>query len=141
MNELFLLGLVFLIGRILFGGFFIRSGVNHFRNKAGMAAYAASRGVPVPELAVITTGTLLILGGAGIVLGAYVKWALIALVLFLVPTTFMMHNYWTETNPMERMNSEINFYKNIALLGAVLMMFVMADIVWVYSLRAWFNLG
>jgi hypothetical protein len=33
-----------------------------------------------------------------------------------------MHNYWVETDMMQRINQRVNFQKNIALLGAALMM-------------------
>ena len=39
MNELFL------IGRLIFGGFFAYNGLNHFLSLAGTAQYAAAKGV------------------------------------------------------------------------------------------------
>jgi uncharacterized membrane protein YphA (DoxX/SURF4 family) len=47
---------------------------------------------------------------------------LIALVLFLVPVTFIMHAFWKIQDPMAKMGETINFTKNIALLGAVLIL-------------------
>ncbi len=87
-----------------------------------MAGYAASKHVPSPKLAVYFTGLLMFLGGAGVLLGISPEWALACLLLFLVPTTFIMHQFWKETDPMQRMSQTINFTKNIALVGAVLMM-------------------
>lgn len=40
-----------LLGRILLGGFFTYVGLNHLINPAAMAEYAASKGVPLPEVA------------------------------------------------------------------------------------------
>ena len=42
----------FLIGRLLFAGFFISSGINHLKKRKEMAEYARAKGVPQPELAV-----------------------------------------------------------------------------------------
>ena len=42
----------FLIGRLLFGGYFIVSGINHFKNKGQMTQYTASKNIPQPEVAV-----------------------------------------------------------------------------------------
>jgi len=42
--------------------------------------------------------------------------------VFLVPVTFMMHAYWQETDPMQGINQRVNFQKNIALLGAALLL-------------------
>jgi uncharacterized membrane protein YphA (DoxX/SURF4 family) len=43
-------------------------------------------------------------------------------VLMLIPTTFMMHKFWKETDMQTRMNENINFTKNLALIGALLLL-------------------
>jgi uncharacterized membrane protein YphA (DoxX/SURF4 family) len=53
---------LFLIGRIIFGFYFVFNGFNHFSNLSMMSGYAQSKGVPAPKLAVIFTGLLLLLG-------------------------------------------------------------------------------
>ncbi len=125
---------IFILGRVLLGGYFIKSGYAHLKNLKGMAGYAASRGVPQPEVATVFTGMLLLLGGIGILLGVYVQFALFCLIVFLIPVTFKMHQYWKMTDPMQKMVEEVNFYKNLALLGAVFMLF-MVPLPWVLSLR------
>lgn len=109
------------------------SGYGHIKNSTMMAGYAGSQGVPSPKAAVLLSGLLIILGGLGIMLGVMVTWAVAAIVLFLVPTTLMMHKYWTMTDPNMKMNHAINFRKNIALLGAALM-FLAIPQPWMYSL-------
>lgn len=47
---------VFLIGRILFGGFFLYNGINHFKNRNMLAQYAGAKNVPMPEAAVMASG-------------------------------------------------------------------------------------
>lgn len=113
---------LFLIGRIIYGGFFITSGIRHFTSLEQMAQYAASRGVPLPELAVIVTGLLLLAGGLSVLLGAWPAWGVLCLVVFLVPVTFIMHGFWADTDAQMRSMNEIQFYKNMALLGAALML-------------------
>ncbi len=125
--------MLFLIGRILFGGFFIMNGVNHFLHLKNMVGYSQSKGIPMPKTAVIGTGVLLILGGLGIVVGAYIPYAVACLALFLIPTTFMMHQYWKIQDPMARMGDQIHFMKNMALLGAALMLLAI-PMPWVFSL-------
>ncbi len=115
--------LFFLLGRILFGGYFLYSGINHFSKVNTMAGYAGSKHVPSPKLAVYFTGVLLFLGGAGVVLGISPAFSLSMLLLFLVPTTFIMHQFWKVTDPAQRMGDMINFMKNVALIGAILMIF------------------
>jgi putative oxidoreductase len=113
---------LFLVGRIILGGYFIENAYNHFKNVDGMAGYAASKGMPMPKVAVIVSGLMLLLGGLGILLGAYVGAAIFLLVLFLLGTLVKMHTYWKVEDPMARMGERINFYKNLALIGALLML-------------------
>jgi putative oxidoreductase len=118
--------LVFLLGRILYGGFFVLGGINHFRHLDMMAGFAASKGVPAAKVGVVLSGLLIVLGGLCVIVGICPQVGLIAIILFLLPVTFLMHNYWVETDMMARINQRVNFQKNIALLGAALMMLMMS---------------
>ena len=57
-----ILHILFLIGRIIVGGYFLMAGLNHFANVKMMAGYAKSKGTPGAEAAVVGTGILLVLG-------------------------------------------------------------------------------
>ena len=54
----------FMIGRLLFGGFFLYSGINHFKQREGMSQYAKGKNVPMPNVAVVASGAALVVGGA-----------------------------------------------------------------------------
>ncbi|HET6197546.1 MAG TPA: DoxX family membrane protein [Acetobacteraceae bacterium] len=112
----------FLVGRILAGGYFLMGALHHFTNTSQMAHYAALRGVPTPTAAVLLAGVLLLIGGLSLLLGAFPRIGVAALVLFLVPVTLVMHAFWADRDPMMRMNDVINFGKNVGLLGTVLML-------------------
>ena len=113
---------LFILGRILFGGYFIRAGVMHFIHWGGMKGYTASKGIPMPAFSLTIGSLLLILGGAGILLGFLIPWAVGALIVFLVVASLTMHAFWKDTDPGTRMGNEINFYKNVALIGGLLML-------------------
>ena len=115
---------IFLIGRVILGLFFIYSAYNHFSKIASTAGYAASKGVVAPQAAVILTGVLLLVGGVSVLLGLYPVVGLTCLVAFFIPVTFLMHSFWTDTDPNVRMMNMVNFTKNLALLGALLMMYI-----------------
>lgn len=121
------MSIIFLIGRILFGGYFILNAWNHFAHLKANMGYATSKGVPMPKLAVIITGLLLLFGGLGVVLWFQIKIAFLLLILFIVPVTFMMHQYWKIADPMQKMGEKIQFQKNLAILGALLMMFAVSS--------------
>lgn len=124
---------VFLIGRIIVGLYFIKSGYDHFAHLAGNVGYAQSKGLPMPKAAVIVTGIMLALGGLSILLGLWPTYGIALIVIFLVATLFTMHTFWKTTDPGEKMGDEINFYKNLALAGALLMILAIPQ-PWVYSL-------
>lgn len=112
---------VFLIGRLIAGGYFLMSGFNHFTKIAMMAGYAKSKRVPVPSLAVGGTGLLLLLGGASLLLGFYPRVGAALLVIFLLGASFGMHAFWAIEDEQVKASEMINFLKNMALLGLVLM--------------------
>lgn len=116
------MGDVFLLGRVLLGSFFTYYGVNHFLETAAMAQYAASKGVPQPELAVLVSGALIVVGGLSVLFGMWPQIGAACLALFLIGVTPIMHNFWDVADPMLRMNETAHFMKNVALLGGVLMM-------------------
>ena len=115
---------LFLIGRIIFGGYFIYNAFNHFTHVKMMSGYAATKSVPMPSVSIIISGLLLLLGGISVVLGVAPFIGLLCLIIFLIPVTFTMHSFWTDSDAASRMGNQINFYKNMALLGAVLMAFI-----------------
>jgi len=112
--------ILFLAGRIIVGLFYVTSGINHFRNLKMMVAYAKSKKVPLPGLAVPTTGLMLLAGGASVLLGLYPAVGSAIIVLFLLPVSLMMHNFWA-LPPEEKALQKVNFMKNMALLGSALM--------------------
>ena len=124
---------LFLVGRILFGGFFLMNAMNHFTKVDMLEGYAKSKGIKSSKLAVVGSGLLLLIGGLGILLGAYIEYAVLALVLFLVPVSFKMHNFWAVRDPQAKMMDMVQFMKNMALLGAALMLLSMSQ-PWPYAL-------
>src|SRR5437588_93758 len=111
-----------LIGRLIFGAFFLYNGLNHFLSLAMMAQFVAAKGVPAPTVAVAGTGALLLFGGISILLGWRPELGVAAFVVFLLGVSFPMHNFWAETDPTQRMNDMGHFMKNMALMGATLML-------------------
>jgi uncharacterized membrane protein YphA (DoxX/SURF4 family) len=110
----------FLIGRILFGGYFLYNGINHLRNRQQMAPYAQSKGLPAPEFLVTASGIPLIIGGASLLLGVKPKLGAAAILGFLAGVSPIMHDFWRNQDPNERQNNMINFMKNAALAGGAL---------------------
>ena len=66
-------------------------------------------------------GLIALAGGLSVALGYHAKAGAWLLVLFLVPVTFTMHRFWAEKDPMLIQMQQVNFLKNLALLGGVLL--------------------
>ncbi|MCE7987708.1 MAG: DoxX family protein [Caldilinea sp. CFX5] len=108
------------VGRLVVGGFYLYYGINNVVDFAGMAGYAAFKGVPLPGLAVIVGAILLILGGLSLLTGYRPTLGIAVLVIFLLPVTMLMHNYWTITDPQMRVIEQGLWMRNMALAGAAL---------------------
>lgn len=108
------------LGRLVLGGFYLYYGVNNIVDFAGMTGYAAFKGVPLPTMAVIVGAILLIGGGLSLLTGYRPVLGIAALVVFLLPVTMLMHNYWTITDPQMRVIEQGLWMRNMALAGAAL---------------------
>jgi uncharacterized membrane protein YphA (DoxX/SURF4 family) len=110
----------FLLGRLIFGGYFVFSGINHFKQTHELSQYAGSKHVPQPDLAVKATGAALIAGGTSILLGIKPKLGAAAILGFLAGVSPIMHDFWKQEDPQQRMNDMVNFTKNLALAGGAI---------------------
>ena len=113
--------IAFLVGRVIVGCFFLMNGFNHFAQLNMLTGYAKSKGIPAPALAVGASGVLLFLGGLSLLLGYHPTIGAALLVIFLLSAMFGIHNFWTVQDPQAKMGEMINFLKNMAILGLLLM--------------------
>ena len=107
-----------LIGRILLSLIFIASGLGKVTNAAGTKAMMAQVGIPAVGLLFVVALLFEVLGGFSVLLGFKAKHGAIALMLFLIPTTFYFHNFWAFSG-MEQQMQIANFLKNVAIFGGL----------------------
>jgi putative oxidoreductase len=112
-------GAVVILGRFFFVLIFLMSGPLHFSKQE--VAYAAVQGVPLASLLVPFSGVLAFAGGLSILLGYRAKLGAWLIVLFLVPVTVMMHNFWAVHDPMMAQVHMAFFMKNVSMLGGALL--------------------
>ena len=110
----------FLLGRLVFGGFFLYSGIHHILDRKMLSQYAAAKKVPLPDVAVMASGAMMIMGGASILSGVKPKWGALAIMGFLAGVSPMIHDFWSHQDPNQRQAEMVNFTKNLALLGGAL---------------------
>lgn len=104
------------LGRILYCYIFLTSFYGHFTQ--GTVDYASGHGLPFANVLVPASGVVLLLGAVSITLGYKAKIGGWLIVLFLLPVTLMMHNFWAIEDPAQAAFQEIMFKKNLSMLGA-----------------------
>jgi putative oxidoreductase len=108
------------LGRALFSAIFIVSslGLLFAKPRTQMAKKA---GVPFAELTVPLAGALALAGGLSVLLGYHARIGATLLVAFLLPVSAFMHPFWAVSDPMGRQMQKASFMKNVALVGAALL--------------------
>jgi putative oxidoreductase len=129
--------IAFLLGRLLFGGVLAFTGLNHFMQADQMSSYAEMKGAPLPRLSVLVSGALLVLSGVAIALGAVPIIAAVALVVFFVVVTPLMHDFWNADDPETQEQEMTHFLKNGALAGGALIVLAVGGTNWPLALSIW----
>src|SRR5881396_2628191 len=108
-----------LLGRILYSLIFAMTPLGHFSSQ--YIAYAAQQGVPLASLLVPLSGVIAFAGALSVAFGYHARAGAWLLVLFLVPVTLMMHNFWAVTDPTMHGMQLAMFMKNVSMLGGALL--------------------
>ncbi len=113
--------IVLLLGRAIFGLYWVSAAVQNLVGLEKGAASVGAKGVPFPKLSLVATAPLMIASGISITVGFYAGIASIALIAFLVPASIFRHHFWDVPDPEEAIGERRNFEKNMALIGALLL--------------------
>jgi putative oxidoreductase len=109
-----------LLGRTLVAVPFLVLGGMKIAQFHGTAGNLAALKIPMPTVATAIVIIIEVLGGICLVVGFKARlWAWL-MFLYLIPVTFMVHNYWAYTGAA-RVDNEIHFLKNIGILGGLLL--------------------
>lgn len=108
-----------LVGRQLFSIIFIIASAGHFT--PGTIALAAEHGVPIAGLLVPVSGLIALAGGLSVLFGYRARIGGTLLVVFLVPVTFTMHNFWAAADATAFRLELALFLRNIVLLACALL--------------------
>lgn len=111
-----------LVGRILLATIFVISGFGKIFTFAATAGYMASKGLPMPQVLLAITIMIELLGGLMLVAGFKTRWVALVFFLWLIPVTFVFHAFWG-LDPKEAQTQQIQFLKNVAIMGGMLMVF------------------
>ncbi|MEO1433701.1 MAG: DoxX family protein [Cyanobacteria bacterium J06633_8] len=106
-----------LIGRAFLAAIFLKAAVVNTLGFQGIVEMMTNRGLPVPPLLLIGNIFCTLVGGLSILLGFKARIGAILLIIFLVPTTFVFHNPFTDPNELNA------FLKNFGLIGSMLLIY------------------
>lgn len=117
-----------LLGRILLALIFITSGFGKITGYESTAQYMAAK---LPLVVLLLPLTILVELGGGIALavGFKARWAGLALAIFTLLAGILFHDYWN-ADAAHRMGQQINFMKNVAITGGMLMVFAFGPGAW-----------
>ena len=109
-----------LVGRILISGIFISAGISKLKQAKQTEAYIKSKNIPFAPAARYAAASTEILGGSTLLLGLGSRIGASTLIGFLIPTTLIFHKFWGLNNEQEKQMQQINFLKNLAVMGGLL---------------------
>lgn len=114
---------VILLARILLMILFVPAGWAKLIHFSGTVALMGHIGLPLPLLAAIIAVVMELPVGLAVVVGIYTRPLALLLAIYTLAAGFIGHHYWTMAGP-ERTGNMINFYKNVAICGGFLLLWV-----------------
>lgn len=118
------------LARPLLASTFVTGGLHTWRDPKGVAPVAEPVARPVaaripalpddPEKLVRVNSAVQVGAGVLFATGRLPRLSALALATTLVPTTLAGHAYWTVEDPEERARQRIHFFKNLSMLGGLL---------------------
>jgi putative oxidoreductase len=123
-------GVFLLLARLTIGILYAPSGFGkltgiHGPGLNGFAQYLASKGVPGPAIAwAVVAAGVEFFASVAIVLGFQTRLAALLLLIFTVVAAFLGHPFWAAA-PDQYQAQYSNFFKDIAIAGGLLYIFVL----------------
>ncbi len=117
------------VARPMLAAIFVVQGLEQLRHPGALAGkvekfaqQVAPLGLPNdPELLVRANGATMVASGALLASGRVPRLASLALAASLVPTTYVGHQFWSESDPTAKKTQRIAFLKNVGILGGLLL--------------------
>lgn len=132
-----------LIARPMLASMFVVGGLNALRNADKLAAAAkpvtdkivplVKKAVPAapiptdPTTLVRINGAAQLLAGLSLATGRAPRLSAGVLALTVLPTTAAGHRFWEESDPAARSTQKIHFFKNVSMLGGLMLAGVDTD--------------
>jgi putative oxidoreductase len=112
-----------LLGRVLLGWIFLTGSWGKVMNMGGFVGYLTNLKMPAPGFWGWVGAIVEFVVGLTLVLGIAARYGALLGLLFVIVATAIAHRYW-EYPPAQQLGQYINFMKNIAIMGGMLLLFV-----------------
>jgi putative oxidoreductase len=107
-----------LLGRTLLSAIFLISGVHKLMAWHETAAQMENEGMVAVPFFLGAAVVLELAGGLSVLMGFHARLGATALIVFLIPTTVIYHDFWTFQGEQQQMQL-IHFMKNLAIIGGL----------------------
>jgi putative oxidoreductase len=116
-----------LAGRILLAAIFVSSGLSKLTGWPGVVDQIAAKSIPFPKLAGPLAIAVELGGAAALVTGFGVRIGALALGAFTFAATVLFHDFWSYAGTPQYTPQFINFMKNLAIVGGLLVVVASAS--------------
>lgn len=116
----FICGLGMFIARLCIAAIFIISGIGKFMAPDVTGAFMALKGITHIPLFLYSAATIEVVFGLAVVFGFKTRIFALLLALYLIPVTYIFHDFWAITEPGERTLQLIHFLANLSIFGGLL---------------------
>ncbi|QBR04467.1 DoxX family protein [Paraburkholderia pallida] len=115
--------LLALLARVLLMVLFVTFGWVKLADISGAVASMTTIGAPFPALSAIIAIVMELFIGIALMVGFYTRPFALVVAVYTLGTAIIGHHYWTMTGSAQHANM-INFYKNISIIGGLLLLCV-----------------
>ncbi len=113
---------IILVARVMIGLIFVLSGWPKLLHFQATVANLTQRGIP--EVFAYLAPPVEFFGGLALLLGLLTPYAAILMLLFTLVATATSHRFWEFTDPAQYRAQSGNFWKNVAIMGGILLLWV-----------------
>jgi putative oxidoreductase len=111
-----------LVGRLIVAWFFLNGALYYGGQWDGTIQLMALKGIPAPPLLLALSLIAMFLGSFSLILGFQTRHGAVLLFGFTLIVSVVMHDFWHITNPIDRQGDFEIFSRNMAIVGALLLL-------------------
>ncbi|MCW2613730.1 MAG: hypothetical protein JWN08_724 [Frankiales bacterium] len=109
------------LARPLLAGTYVLGGISTLRTPGPRVEKVRAAGLTEPDKLVRANATAMVVAGLALATGRLPRLSSLVLAGSMVPTTWVGHPFWAETDRAARSAQQVQFVKNLSLIGGLLM--------------------